>query len=128
MPEGRQPLGAAGEQVARAFLEQAGYKILRENYRSRLGEIDLIAMEGEVLVFVEVKARQSRRFGTPQEAVGGEKQRQILRVASAFLMESRLGEIPCRFDVVAVTFRKGARGPMVEHIRDAFSADRSGRG
>lgn len=114
----RRALGLRGEVVARRFLEERGYRILEENFTCPWGEIDLIAQEGEVLVFVEVKARCSARFGRPAEAVHGRKQRQILRVAEAY-MTSRRVKAPCRVDVVAIEFPPEASEPIVELIRDA---------
>lgn len=116
----RRALGLRGEGVARRFLEERGYRILEENFTCPWGEIDLIAQEGEVLVFVEVKARRSTRFGRPVEAVHRRKQRQILRVAEAY-MRSRRVKVPCRVDVVAVEFPRGASEPAVELIRDAVA-------
>jgi putative endonuclease len=100
---GRRHVGIEGEVVARRFLEGLGFRILEGNFASPLGEIDLIAQEGDVLVFVEVKTRRSTRFGTPAEAVHPRKQRQIVRVAEAYMRERRL-KVPCRVDVVAVEF------------------------
>ncbi|MFQ5883165.1 MAG: YraN family protein [Candidatus Methylomirabilales bacterium] len=114
----RRSVGIEGEAVARRFLEGLGYRILEENFSCPLGEIDLIAQEGEVLVFVEVKARRSARFGAPVEAVHARKQRQILRVAEAYMRERRL-KVPCRVDVVAVDFSPQGSEPRVELIRNA---------
>ncbi len=124
MRSARLRLGAEGERAARAFLLDNGYRILYENYSTPLGEIDLIAREGDVVVFVEVKARVSRDFGPPQSSVTLTKQRQIIKAAGLFLERERLTEAPCRFDVVAVTFegRRGQR-PEVLLIRDAFTSD-----
>lgn len=114
----RRMVGIEGEAVARRFLEGLGFRILEENFTCPLGEIDLIAQDGEVLVFVEVKARRSTRFGGPAEAVHARKQRQILRVAEAYMRERRL-RVPCRVDVVAVSFARGGSEPRVELIRNA---------
>jgi putative endonuclease len=125
MQQGRSGLGAEGERVAKAFLLAKGYRILRQNYETRLGEIDLIARDGEVVVFVEVKARTSATFGPPQSSVTLAKQRQIVKAAGLFLEQEGLAEAACRFDVVAVTFG-GKRGqPEILLIRDAFSASGS---
>lgn len=111
-------VGIEGEAVARRFLEGLGFRILEENFACPLGEIDLIAQDGEVLVFVEVKARRSTRFGGPAEAVHARKQRQIVRVAEAYMRERRL-RVPCRVDVVAVSFPPQGSEPRVELIRNA---------
>lgn len=114
----RRLIGMEGEAVARRFLEGLGFRIVEENFVCPLGEIDLIAKDGEILVFVEVKARRSARFGTPAEAVHARKQRQILRVAEAYLRERRL-KVPCRVDVVAVEFPPEGSEPRVELFRNA---------
>lgn len=114
----RRMVGLEGEAVARRFLEGLGFRIVEENFSCRLGEIDLIAQDGEVLVFVEVKARRSVRFGSPAEAVHARKQRQILRVAEAYMKEHRL-RVPCRVDVVAVEFPSEGSQARVELIRNA---------
>ena len=118
MPGIRQILGARGERVAARYLRRHGYAIVRRNYRGRHGEIDLVALDGGVLVFVEVKTRAQDRFGAPLEAVDRRKQRQIARVAEEFLEEHRLHERAIRFDLVGVR-RRGWRWD-VEHVRDAF--------
>lgn len=124
MKAGRLGLGAEGERVAKAYLQTKGFRILHENYSTPLGEIDLIAKEGGVVVFVEVKARTSGEFGPPQASVTLAKQRQIVKVARLYLQRERLAEVACRFDVVAVTFAGGqARQPNVLLIRDAFSSE-----
>ena len=119
MKDGRQRLGAEGERAAKAFLVAEGFRILHENYSTPLGEIDLIAQEGDVVVFVEVKARKSLEFGPPQSSITLTKQRQIVKAAALFLQRKGLAEAACRFDVVAVTFRGKGR-PEMCLIRDAF--------
>lgn len=114
----RRAVGIEGEAVARRFLEDLGFRIVEKNFRCPLGEIDLIAEEGDVLVFVEVKTRRSARFGTPAEAVHARKQRQILRVAEAYMRERRLRG-PCRVDVVGVEFPGQGTEARVELIRNA---------
>jgi uncharacterized protein (TIGR00252 family) len=114
----RRQLGDAGEDLAAAVLEKQGYKILERNYQTPLGELDLIARHGKVLVFVEVKTRKSLRFGAPQEAVSPAKQARLQRLADYYLKEKRLKEVKVRFDVVGITW--GAEGPQVEIIQDAF--------
>jgi putative endonuclease len=114
----RRAVGIEGEAVARRFLEGLGFRIVEENFSCPLGEIDLIAEEGGILVFVEVKTRRSARFGTPAEAVHARKQRQILRVAEAYMRERRLRG-PCRVDVVAVELQGQGTEARVELIRNA---------
>lgn len=114
----RQKLGREGEDLARKHLEKAGYHIIESNYRTRSGEIDLIADDGGVLVFIEVKTRSSNRFGTPLEAVTAAKCRQISKVALEYLSRNNCQESLVRFDVVGVE-----TGPpvQVEVVKDAFT-------
>jgi putative endonuclease len=98
----RSARGAEGERAAAQFLESRGYRILARNYRTRLGEIDLIAEEGRTLVFVEVKARRDDRFGGPAAAITRAKQARIARLAQQYLAGRRLTARPCRFDVVLI--------------------------
>ena len=110
--------GKAGEDLAASFLEKQGLKIIERNYRFERGEIDLIAEDGDELVFIEVKARSSRAFGTPEEAVTEEKQVQVQSVAEGYLYEHDIDNRPCRFDVVAIEFINNKTD--IRHIRNAF--------
>jgi putative endonuclease len=112
-------LGDRGERAAARALRNEGMKILCRGYRTGHGEIDLIAIEGNTVVFVEVK---SRRQGVPAEAVTPEKQRRITLAALHFLKAQNLLEQPCRFDVVAIVWPDNAREPQIEHLRHAFEA------
>jgi putative endonuclease len=118
MTEARLLLGRWGEEEAVRYLRRMGMKILERNLRTPVGEIDVIARQGKKLVFVEVKTRRSDAFGSPQEAVGSIKQRQILRAAQWYLGDRKGKGLQPRFDVVAV--RPGRQGALVEHIPDAF--------
>ena len=93
--------GSQSEEEARRWLEGRGYTILHRNWQSRLGEIDLVARDGETLCFIEVKARASDRFGPAVAAVTPAKQRRLARIASLFLVEERWRG-PCRFDVLGM--------------------------
>ena len=115
----RQALGRWGEEAARLALEGAGLRVLEQRWRSRAGEIDLIALDGDVVVFVEVKTRRGNAYGIPSEAIVRRKQQRIGRVALAYLVRRRLHGRICRFDVVEVTAAPGSP-PGVRHIRDAF--------
>ena len=117
-PDPRRQLGDHGEDLAVAALKQQGYRILERNYVTPLGEIDLIARQGKVLVVVEVKTRKSTRFGSPQEGVSAAKQGRLRRLADYYLKAKGLSGSPVRFDVVAVTLAGDA--PQVEIIQDAF--------
>lgn len=114
----RRAQGKAGEDLAVQYLQKNGLKILECNYRFERGEIDIVAEEGEELVFVEVKARQSNTFGAPEDAVSEDKQKQVYTVADGYLFEHNIEDRPCRFDVVAVEFRNGCN--EIRHIRNAF--------
>jgi putative endonuclease len=114
-------LGKSGEDLACRELARLGYAILARRYRTRYGEIDIVARDGPTVVFVEVKARTGQRFGEPAEAVTLDKQTRIAAMAQDYLARRRLDHVPCRFDVVAVTF--GASGVLkVEVLKSAFDA------
>lgn len=110
-----------GEAVATDALVRRGYRIVERNCRSRWGELDVVAYDGETLVFIEVKARRALQFGAPAYAVDRRKQRRIVRLAQRYLSRRRLGEPLCRFDVVVVDER-AAWTPRVEVITNAFDA------
>lgn len=119
--------GEEGEKIAAEFLVKQGYRILERNFRTVLGEIDIVAQDGTMLVFVEVKARSGARFGVPQSAVDTRKQTKMSRVALAYLSQKKIDTSECRFDVVGIT-----RGPggatSIEHLKDAFEGREAGRG
>ena len=111
--------GDRGERAAARYLRQAGMQIVTSGYDTLWGEIDLVARDGEFVVFVEVK---TRRTGVPAEAVTPEKQRRLTMAALHFLRRHDLLEQRCRFDVVAIVWADDRRAPQIEHIRDAFEA------
>lgn len=115
---GKLLLGKQGERVAELYLQRKGYKVVERNYRCSGGELDLIALDRRVVVFVEVKTRTGLGFGTPLEAVEFRKQRRMIRAAQFFLAEKKLQERDARFDVVGVSWP--GREPVVEHIENAF--------
>lgn len=121
-PRGRagRPLGLRGEDVAARHLRRLGYKIVARSHRDRIGEIDLVAVDGRTVVFVEVKTRRSASAGHPAEAVDEPKQRRLARLALSFLRRHDLLEQPARFDVVAVTWPDDRSSPQVLHIKNAF--------
>ena len=104
--------------MARAFLERKGLNVVAANVRTKGGELDLVAKDGNTLVFVEVKGRSSNKFGRPEEYVDLRKQKRLAGAAEAYLSQMPSAEMPCRFDVVAVDFSEGA--PIMRHIKDAF--------
>ena len=114
----KRSLGTKQEQIAAEYLKSLGYLIVETNFRCRQGEVDLIARDGEYLVFVEVKYRTDGRAGEPEEAVTPAKSRTIIKVARFYLYCHRLPETTkCRFDVVAI------KGDKVRVIKNAFGLD-----
>lgn len=113
-------IGQRGESIAADYLTRAGLRILARNYRSGRGELDIVAMDGATIVFVEVKTRCSDAFGAPEQAVTVAKQRQLVMLANRYLYRERRIGAPCRFDVVAVEFRDGRC--TIRHIPNAFSS------
>ena len=111
--------GRDGEAAAQAALEQKGLRILHQRFRCRLGEIDLVARDGGVIVFVEVKSRRGLGYGQPAAAVTPQKQARMARVALFYLSRHGLLDSPCRFDVVEV-LQEGRGSLAVRHIPDAF--------
>jgi putative endonuclease len=115
----RQTLGHGGEEMAAAYLQAAGYRILARNYRTRLGEIDIVARDGDILVFVEVKVRRSPSFGSAKAAVTAAKRRRLSKLALQYL-KSPAGRrySKARFDVVAVD--RQAPEQRIELVQNAF--------
>lgn len=114
----RQEFGKKSEHLAAAALKKRGYKILETNYRTRFGEIDIIARDKNTLVFIEVKARKSKRYGNPKLAVTPKKQKTISMVALSYLQSKDMMESKARFDVVAI-MDMGDR-PVIEIVKNAF--------
>lgn len=117
----RQYLGKTSEERAIVELEHRGYAILASRYRTRYGEIDIVALDGETTVFIEVKARVTEGCGSAAEAVGPAKQRRLVRMARDYVARQNLLDRPCRFDVVAID----AAGSPYEQLiiyKDAFEA------
>lgn len=108
--------GQHGEDQAAHYLQQQGYTILRQNYRYKRAEVDIIAQKGDLLVFVEVKTRTTDRYGYPEEAVNRRKEALLLSAAEEFILQQEWqGE--ARFDIISVTL---ASPPAIHHIQDAF--------
>jgi len=110
-------LGKRGEEIARDFLVNKGYELIKMNHRTRLGEVDLILIDGGVVVFVEVKTRRFRNQGLPEEAVTERKLKTIGKVAESFLMERDWTNRQARIDVVAVEMTGDL--PIIRHIENA---------
>jgi len=111
-------LGVKGEDLAVKFLKKKGYKILSRNYKTPLGEIDIVAEDGETLVFVEVKTRADNSFGQPFEAVNYRKREKLKKVALYYLKNCCKKDLPSRFDVLSI--QAGGHKSAIEHITDAF--------
>jgi putative endonuclease len=123
MSDTRHGLGKQGEEIARHYLQTIGYRILEQNYQCPLGEIDLIAEDGETIAFIEVKTRTSHRYGLPQLAVGWKKQMKLKQLAWYYLVHQQRMKSPCRFDVIAITFSRGEGTPTIELIQNAFQVE-----
>jgi putative endonuclease len=118
----RQILGKSGEDLAVGELERRGYAILARRYRARRGELDIVARDGQTIVFVEVKARDGRAFGAGVESVTPLKRRRIIDVAQEYLVRHRLFDQPCRFDVVSIDLT--GCDAAIELFQNAFDASR----
>jgi putative endonuclease len=118
MTQARLAFGLHGEDLACKELERRGYSIVARRYRTKHGEIDIIARDARCLVFIEVKARQDRNFGDPEESVTLRKQQQMVWMATDYLTRYVPGEVACRFDVVAINTQ--TTPPELTLIQDAF--------
>ncbi len=115
----RQKFGKTGEDLAETYLKQKGFTILERNYRTKIGEIDIIAKENTTVVFIEVKARSSSAYGSPKSAVDYRKQKKISMIASQYLKQNRTRNQRSRFDVVSV--KQAPNEPAeIEHVVNAF--------
>lgn len=118
---GRLALGRKGEALAASHLERSGYAIVARNARTRWGELDLVARDGEAWVFVEVKTRRGARFGQGAEAVTYAKQQKIIRMAQIYLARLSLWDVAIRFDVVEVSLDEQGEA-QIRHLIGAFGA------
>jgi putative endonuclease len=112
-------LGKCGEELATAYLKQKGFRIIIRNYRQKTGEVDIIAKDGNTLVFIEVKTRSSLLFGQPFEAVTAAKQTQLNRIALDYMTRNRITNQAARFDVVSILIEKN-KEPEIEHLQNCF--------
>ncbi len=115
-------LGERGEAIAARYLRRRRFRIIGRGVRTGLGELDLVAVDGRTVVFVEVKTRRSDQYGSPAEAVDLKKQRRLTRLAVTYLKRHGLLEYPARFDVVAILWPEDQRRPAIEHFENAFEA------
>ena len=111
--------GDRGEREAERYLLRKGWVIVGRGYEDSVGELDIIAVDGPTLVFVEVKTRATHRKGHPAEAVDAEKQKQLSRVGLSFIRRNNLDGVPTRFDIIAITWPPDSR-PVIEHYEHAF--------
>lgn len=123
MPTQRDEFGLRGERIAERYLRKAGLKILARRFDTPVGELDLVFLDGQTIVFVEVKTQRDRKLLDPYERVTIPKQRKLTSAARWFLKARRFADRPCRFDVISVVAPEDGE-PMVQHIRDAFTPAR----
>lgn len=117
----RRQLGTFGEDLAAQYLEGQGFRIVARNVRLRGGELDIVAWDGPVLVFVEVRSRRGGRMGLPEESVDARKRRRLTALALAYLQLNRIRGVNCRFDVVGIEWSYDRDAPRIHHIPNAFS-------
>ena len=113
-------LGQRGEEAAARYLRKLGYIIVARGHRDRIGEIDLVVVDGRTVVFVEVKTRSSQDAGHPADAVDTDKQQRLTRLALSYMKRHDLLECKARFDVVAITWPDRQGKPTIEHYKNAF--------
>ncbi len=120
-------LGDQGERTAVRFLKKLGYRILERQHQDRFGEIDIIALDGNQIVFVEFKTRRTTGAGRPFEAVDQTKQNKIAKAALAWLKSQRRLNQSCRFDVISIVWESDSGSPEVTHFKHAFEAPGKGQ-
>jgi putative endonuclease len=120
-------LGARGENAAVSFLKQLGYRIIDTQFRNHFGEIDVIALDGHVHVFTEVKTRASTADGQPFEAVNRRRQLRLTRAALAWLKFHNKLNQPARFDIISIVWPPDSKTPQITHYRNAFQAATAGQ-
>jgi putative endonuclease len=112
-------LGKEGEEIAHRFLLKKKYRIVEKGFRLFRGEIDVIAFDGQTLVFIEVKTRRGHSAGFPEEAVTAAKQEQIKRIATGYCAKKDLLDVESRFDVISLSYDE-KEGFSISHFKDAF--------
>lgn len=126
-PWWRRWFGSRSERAAAHFLKKLGYKILARNYSCALGELDLVALDGELIVFVEVRSTEKADSSGPSHSVDRAKQERLTRLAVYFMQRKKLLERSARFDVLAVSWPEGAAEPAIVHFANAFDAVGNGQ-
>ncbi len=121
MTRERLDLGKLGEELAFKKVKRLGYKCIARNYRCALGEIDLIAKDGDCLVFIEIKTRRGRSLGSIKEVIDKRKKRQLSKVALAYLKSNNYCDVKSRFDVVAISLNQGKE--QIEVVQNAFDLE-----
>lgn len=120
----KQDVGSRGEDLAAAYLERKGCRIMCRNYRTNRGEVDIIGLEQDdesgdaTLVFIEVKTRSDLQYGVPLEAITEEKMERVRRAAEVYILQNRIEDTLCRFDVVGILITP--QGNQIEHIQDVI--------
>ncbi len=118
MTQGRLELGRYGEDLAYKRIKRLGYRKIIRNYRCHLGEVDLIANDGDTLVFIEIKTRRGKSTGYAKEAVDARKQRQLSKVALSYMKSNNCSDTKARFDVIAISIKEDK--PEIEVVKNAF--------
>ncbi len=115
----KRDFGKEGEEIAAKYLIEKGFEIIVRNYQYSHGEIDIVAKDGGVLVFVEVKTRETPGYGEPEYAITKKKIKQIKKMAELYLFDKEIEEADCRFDVIAIILGSG-KNPQITHYENAF--------
>ncbi|MEK7167235.1 MAG: YraN family protein [Patescibacteria group bacterium] len=116
----KRKIGNLGEKIAKQYFKKQGYKIIKQNFTNRMGEIDLIVKDKDQFVFVEVKTRTNQNFGYPEESIDSRKQSKIIRTAQNFLFEKKIFSENYRFDVISIELNQSTQKAIIKHIKDAF--------
>ncbi|MCL0089642.1 YraN family protein [Dehalococcoidia bacterium] len=122
MADTRKLMGAFGERAAREYLKKRGYKILETNFRGALGEIDIVAQDGDCVVFVEVRTRRSLAFGTPEESITAAKKARLIKLAQSYIQGHRDPSCPWRIDIVAIEIGQDGKITRIELIENAVES------
>ena len=114
--------GKQGEKIAASYLKKHGFKITEKNYKTKYGEIDIIGQDRDCISFIEVRSKNTDKFGLPEDTIDRKKQAQLTKMALSYIKRYGLEDRSCRFDVVCVE-NVNSRSPRIRHIKDAFGLD-----